>query len=77
MEADSFYEEDTLSIPKMLRDSPLVNFVVVEVILPHFRVRPFRILLSSLLRNSKVLGLNLEIDSALQLTIRMLRKNPC
>ena len=39
--------------------------VVVEVILPHFRVRPFCVVVSSSLWNPEVLGSNLGTNSVL------------
>ena len=56
--------------------------VVAEVILPHFRVRPFCVVVSSSLWNPEVPGSNLgtvRTYSALStsLVTRMSRKNPC
>ena len=43
--------------------------VVAEVILPHFRVRPFCVVVSSSLWNPEVLGSNPGTDSALGTSI--------
>ena len=57
------------------------DYVVTEVILPHFRVRPFCVVVSSSPwnRRSRVRISEPELTrhSALQLATRMSRKNPC
>ena len=62
----------------------IIWVVVTEVILPHFQVRPFRVVESSLpcsgilfALESEIPGSNLRArtDLALQLVMRMLRKN--
>ena len=53
--------------------------VVAEVILPHFRVRPFCVVVLSSLWNPEVPGSNLGTNLVLStsLVTRMSRKNPC